>query len=94
MWKLKGIETERYRRFDPALLKNMVKVAVPTIVQQSIVSVGMVLVQSVVNRFGSTFLAGYTAATKIDGIAIVPMVAVGIWAQGSRNGLGRATGSA
>ncbi len=27
MWKLKGIETERYRRFDPALLKNMVKVA-------------------------------------------------------------------
>ena len=77
MWKLKGIETERYRRFDPALLKNMVKVAVPTIVQQSIVSVGMVLVQSVVNRFGSTFLAGYTAATKIDGIAIVPMVAVG-----------------
>ena len=77
MRKLKGIETESYRRFDLTLLKNMVKVAIPTIVQQSIVSVGMVLVQSVVNRFGSTFLAGYTAATKIDGIAIVPMVAVG-----------------
>ena len=45
--------------------------------QQSIVSVGMVLVQSAVNQFGSAFLAGYTAATKIDGIAIVPMVAVG-----------------
>lgn len=77
MRKLKGIETEEFRRFDKALLKNMVKVAIPTIVQQSIVSVGMVLVQSAVNQFGSAFLAGYTAATKIDGIAIVPMVAVG-----------------
>ena len=33
--------------------------------------------RAAVNRFGSTFLAGYTAAIKIDGIAIVPMVAVG-----------------
>ncbi len=77
IWKLKGIKTKEYSRFDGGMLKNMVKVAIPTIVQQSIVSVGMVLVQSAVNRFGSTFLAGYTAATKIDGIAIVPMVAVG-----------------
>ncbi|MCI8484293.1 MAG: MATE family efflux transporter [Lachnospiraceae bacterium] len=77
MKKLKGIETGQYERFDQNMLKNMVKVAIPTIVQQSIVSIGMVLIQSVVNRFGSTFLAGYTAATKIDGIAIVPMVAVG-----------------
>ena len=37
----------------------------------------MLLIQAAVNRFGSTFLAGYTAAVKIDGIAIVPMVAVG-----------------
>ncbi len=77
IWKLKGIKTKEYSRFDGGMLKNMVKVAIPTIVQQSIVSVGMVLVQSAVNQFGSTFLAGYTAATKIDGIAIVPMVAVG-----------------
>ncbi|MFG6383029.1 MAG: MATE family efflux transporter [Lachnospiraceae bacterium] len=77
MQKLKQIETDKYKRFDSTLLKSMVKVAIPTIVQQSIVSVGMLLVQSAVNRFGSTFLAGYTAATKIDNIAIVPMVAVG-----------------
>lgn len=77
MRKLRRIETEKYARFDVELLVNMVKVAIPTVVQQSIVSVGMLLIQSAVNRFGSTFLAGYTAATKIDGIAIVPMVAVG-----------------
>lgn len=75
--KLYGIKTEEYARFDGSMLKNMVKVAVPTVIQQSIVSVGMLLIQAAVNRFGSTFLAGYTAAVKIDGIAIVPMVAVG-----------------
>lgn len=77
MRKLKGIVTEPYAKYDAELLKNMVTVAIPTTIQQSIVSVGMLLVQAAVNRFGSTFLAGYTAATKIDGIAIVPMVAVG-----------------
>ncbi len=77
MRKLRGIQTAQYERFDAELLVSMIKVAIPTIVQQSIVSIGMLLIQSAVNRFGSTFLAGYTAATKIDGIAIVPMVAVG-----------------
>lgn len=77
MKKLKDIQTERYAYFDAAMLGNMVKVAIPTIVQQSIVSLGMLLIQAAVNRFGSVFLAGYTAAVKIDGIAIVPMVAVG-----------------
>lgn len=77
MKKLRKIETESFKRYDIDMLKRMVTVAIPTIVQQSIVSVGMLLIQSVVNRFGSTFMAGYTAAIKIEGIAITPMVAVG-----------------
>ena len=77
MKKIHSYETGEYQKFDGRLLQNMVKVAIPTVIQQSIVSIGMILVQSVVNRFGEVFLAGYTAAIKIDGIAIVPMVAVG-----------------
>ena len=77
MKKIHSYETGEYQKFDGRLLQNMVKVAIPTVIQQSIVSIGMILVQSVVNRFGEVFLAGYTAAVKIDGIAIVPMVAVG-----------------
>ncbi len=77
MHKLKGIKTEEYAYFDGKLLKSMIKIAIPSIIQQSIISVGMVIIQAVVNRFGATFLAGYTAAVKIDGIAIVPMVAIG-----------------
>ena len=77
MKKLRGLHTEKFAFYDFSMLQSMVKVAVPTVIQQSIVSIGMILIQAVVNRFGSTFLAGYTAAVKIDGIAIVPMVAVG-----------------
>lgn len=77
MRKLSGIRTETYRKFDRQLLVNMTRVAIPTIIQQSMVSIGMLLIQAAVNRFGSEFLAGYTAAVRIDGMAIVPMVNAG-----------------
>lgn len=64
-------------RFDSSMLKNMVRVAIPSMLQQSIVSIGMLLVQSVVNGFGSSVLAGYTAGTRIESICIVPMIATG-----------------
>lgn len=63
--------------FDIRMLGNMVKVAIPSMLQQSIVSIGMLLVQSVVNGFGSSVLAGYTAGMRIESICIVPMIASG-----------------
>jgi len=63
--------------FSFRLLKNMCRVAIPSTVQQSIVSVGMLLIQTAVNSFGSSFIAGYTAACKIDSMAIMPIIAVG-----------------
>lgn len=69
---------ERARRlFDAQMLGKMIRVAIPTMLQQSIVSVGMLLVQSVVNGFGSSVLAGYTAGQRIESICIVPMIASG-----------------
>ena len=75
--KLSGIETESYPKFDRGLLKTMVKVALPSILQQSVVSIGSVLIQACINQFGAAFLAGYTAGSRIDGIAIVPLVNCG-----------------
>ena len=68
---------EAVQKFDFSMLGNMVKVALPSMLQQSIVSIGMLLVQSVVNGFGSSVLAGYTAGTRIESICIVPMIATG-----------------
>ena len=68
---------ERPVLFDTAMLGNMIKVAIPSMLQQPIVSIGMLLVQSVVNGFGSSVLAGYTAGTRIESVCIVPMIASG-----------------
>lgn len=70
-------EAKHIEKFNKSMLKKMIFVAVPSILQQSIVSIGMVLVQSVVNGFGSSVLAGYSAGTRIESICIVPMIATG-----------------
>ncbi len=53
------------------------KIAVPSIIQQSIVSIGMLLTQSAVNRFGSSALAGFSAGSRLESLCIVPMIATG-----------------
>lgn len=65
--KLNRIETEgKVKPFDWRLLGAMSKIAVPSIIQQSIVSVGQLGVQALVNRFDERVVAGYSAAIKID----------------------------
>ena len=53
-------------------LRAMTRVALPSILQQSIVSISMMLMQGLVNSYGKVFVAGYTAATKIDTLAMMP----------------------
>lgn len=78
LYRLSKMESDEDAHiFDIKILKSIFKIALPSIIQQSVVSVGMLFVQVVVNRFGSSVVAGYTAATKIDSIAIVPMLGVG-----------------
>ena len=69
--------TEEKGFYSLPLLLSMMKVAVPSIIQQSIVSVSMMAVQTLVNDCGSSVVAGYAAAQKIDSVAIMPMQAVG-----------------
>ncbi len=63
--------------YDWKELRSMGRVALPSILQQSTVSIGMMLVQSVVNSFGSQMLAGYSASMRIESVCIVPMSAMG-----------------
>lgn len=65
------------RCYSVDMLESMIRIAIPSMVQQSIVSIGMLLVQSVVNGFGSSVLAGYTSGMRIESICIVPMIATG-----------------
>ena len=62
--------------FDSRSLAEMTKVALPSILQQSTVSIGMMLVQSVVNGFGTEALAGYSAAAKVESLCFVPLMGI------------------
>ena len=76
--RVKSYETaEHFRFYDKNMMLHMLKVAIPSTLQQSIVHVGMLLVQSVVNVFGSAVMAGYAAGTRIESICIIPMIALG-----------------
>lgn len=78
LWILKRYEAEEQAKlYDVEMLVRGTKIAIPSIIQQSIVSIGMLLVQSVVNGFGSSVLAGYSAGMRIESICIVPMIATG-----------------
>lgn len=67
---------EKVELFNINIFKKMCRIAIPSIIQQSIVSVGNLFVQALVNGYGYETIAGYTAATKIDSITIMPMVSL------------------
>ena len=55
--------------FDRKLLGTMLKFALPSALQQSIVSVGSVVVQATINSFGAAVIAGSAAASKVVNLA-------------------------
>lgn len=55
--------------FDRKLLATMLRFALPSALQQSIVSVGSVVVQATINSFGSAVIAGSAAAAKVVNLA-------------------------
>lgn len=66
-----------FTRFRATQLFDILRLAVPSVVQQSTVSIGMMLVQSVVNIFGAAALAGYSATMKVENIFSAIFVSIG-----------------
>ena len=56
--------------FDRKIFFKLVYLAVPSILQQSFVSVGNIMVQTIINGFGSAVIAGYSAAIKLNNLVI------------------------
>ena len=77
MMQLRKLKIGKTTLFDISELVTMAKIAFPSILQQSTVSIGLMLVQSSVNNFGSEVLAGFSAAMRIESVCVVPMAAIG-----------------
>lgn len=76
--RLVRMENEEAKRglkftfFEMPAARRIAKIGIPSMLQQSIVSLSMMFMQGLVNSYGKVFVAGYTAATKIDTLAMLP----------------------
>ena len=71
MRRLKAIRTKGHIRFfSRSICMKIAKIAIPSILQQSFVSVGNIILQGVINGFGPGVMAGYSAAIKLNNLVI------------------------
>lgn len=60
-------------QFDRQILKSIGRLSSMTCIQQSVMNFGILMVQGLVNSFGSTVMAAFAAAVKIDTFAYLPV---------------------
>ena len=68
---------EKCPLFDWEREKKIAKIAIPSILQQSFISIGNIMIQSVINSFGASVMAGYSAAIKLNNLVITSFSTIG-----------------
>lgn len=66
------------RKQDLEFMKEHLRVGIPMALQFSILGLGILIIQSVCNTFGSNVIAAFTAALRIEQIATLPMISFGV----------------
>lgn len=69
--------SEKPAVFDRKILKKILIIAIPSILQQSFISAGNIIIQSVINGFGPSVIAGYSAAVKLNNLVITSFTTIG-----------------
>ncbi len=81
LWAMKSLDCVHISRKHAApekdILKRLLILGVPVMFQNTIISVGGMVVQSVVNGFGFLFVAGFTATNKLYGLLEVAATSFG-----------------
>lgn len=65
------------RHFSWTLLGKLSSIAIPSILQQSFISVGNMMIQGCINGFGVSAAAGYSAAVKLNNLVITSFTTIG-----------------
>ena len=63
--------------FSPSLFRKFVTIAIPSILQQSSISIGNIIIQSAINDCGVAVTAGYAAAIKLNNLVITSFTTLG-----------------
>lgn len=76
--RLRKIETEeKPSLFNPGLFKQFITIAIPSVLQQSFISIGNIIIQGVINGFGAGVIAGYAAGVKLNNLVITSFTTLG-----------------
>ena len=76
--RLARIETDRKPDlFSLNICGKIARIAIPSILQQSFISFGNIMIQSVINGFGPGVMAGYSAAIKLNNLVITSFTTLG-----------------
>lgn len=68
---------EKVAIFDTQILMQIVEIAIPSTLQQSFISLGNIVIQSIINGFGAPVMAGYSAAVKLNNLVITSFTTLG-----------------
>lgn len=68
---------EKSPLFSRKLLKDIAVIAIPSILQQSFISVGNIVIQGIINSFGASVMAGYSASIKLNNLVITSFTTLG-----------------
>lgn len=65
-------------KFDSQFMKQHLNIAIPMALQFSVLSLGLLVMQSVCNSFGPNTIAAFTSAFRIEQFATQPLTAIGL----------------
>ena len=68
---------EKANVFSGPIFFSIIKIAIPSTLQQSFISVGNIMIQGIINGFGHSVMAGYAAAIKLNNMVITTFSALG-----------------
>lgn len=64
---------KRHMHWNKRIFGELINLSFLTCIQQSVMNLGILMVQGLINSFGSVVMAGYAAAVKIDSFAYMPV---------------------
>ena len=76
--RIAAVKTEgKVDVFSFPIFKKIAMIAIPSILQQSFISIGNIIIQSVINGFGASVIAGYSAGVKLNNLVITSFTTLG-----------------
>lgn len=74
---IKVVDDVKPKAFSWELCGKIAIIAVPSILQQSFISIGNIIIQSIINSFGAAVMAGYSASIKLNNLVITSFTTLG-----------------